>query len=119
MGSNPIVSNRLPQRMRIASQEVEGSSALPLKGNSMLVLSRFVGEEIEITAPDGTKLNLMVVEVRGDKVRLGITAPKEYIIWRKEIQEAIDGETDPKGARNTSRALAAAKATARKRMADA
>jgi cytosine deaminase len=54
----------------------------------MLVLSRqrdetvMIGDEIEIT----------IVDVRGDKVRLGIRAPKEVAVLRKEVYDAIRRE---------------------------
>ena len=56
----------------------------------MLVLSRKVGETVIITAPDGTQIVLMLVEVRGDKCRIGIAAPTTYTIHREEVQNAID-----------------------------
>ena len=56
----------------------------------MLVLSRKVGEAVIITAPDGTQIVLMMVEVRGDKARIGIAAPTSWTIHREEIQNAID-----------------------------
>lgn len=46
----------------------------------MLVLSRKVGEEIHI----GNDIILTVVAIRGDKVRIGITAPKTMTIMRPE-----------------------------------
>ncbi len=52
----------------------------------MLVLSRKEGESVII---DG-KITVMVVEIRGDKVRLGIEAPKDVSVNRKEVQDAID-----------------------------
>ena len=55
----------------------------------MLVLSRKVGEAVIITAPDGTQIVLMMVEVRGDKTRIGIAAPTTYTIYREEIQSRI------------------------------
>ena len=55
----------------------------------MLVLSRKVGETVIITAPDGTQIVLMLVEVRGDKVRIGIAAPKSYAVNREEVQQRI------------------------------
>ena len=54
----------------------------------MLVLSRqrdetiVIGEDIEVT----------VVDIRGDKVRLGISAPKHVTVHRKEVFEAIKRE---------------------------
>ena len=55
----------------------------------MLVLSRKVGETVIITAPDGTQIVLMLIEVRGDKARIGIDAPRTYTVHREEIQQKI------------------------------
>ena len=55
----------------------------------MLVLSRKVGEIVIITAPDGTSLVVMLVKVRGDKVRIGIAAPRSYAVNREEVQQRI------------------------------
>ena len=51
----------------------------------MLVLSRKQYEAIVI----GKDVVIEVVEIRGDKVRLGIQAPKEVPVHRKEVFEAI------------------------------
>lgn len=51
----------------------------------MLVLSRKVHEVIRIS----DDIELMVVEIRGDKVRLGISAPRDVPVHRGEIYEAI------------------------------
>ena len=55
----------------------------------MLVLSRKVNEKVIITAPDGTQIVLMLVEVRDDNARIGIAAPTTYTIYREEIQSRI------------------------------
>lgn len=47
----------------------------------MLVLTRKVGEKIVI---DG-RIEVEVVEVRGDRIRLGITAPREIPVHRAEV----------------------------------
>ncbi len=52
----------------------------------MLVLSRKRGESIVI----GNGITVTVVEVRGDRVRLGFNAPAEVPIHRKEVQQKID-----------------------------
>ena len=49
----------------------------------MLVLSRKVGEEIVI----GNNIHLMVVAIKGDIVRIGISAPKDVIVDRQEVHE--------------------------------
>lgn len=61
-----------------------------LKGFSMLVLSRTKNQEIMI----GDNIRIMVIDIRGDKVRLGITAPRDVVVHRHEIYEAIKGEQD-------------------------
>ena len=66
----------------------------------MLVLTRKLNEVIMI----GDDVRIMVVEIRGDKVRLGIEAPKEVPVHRLEVYEVIqnqrkenDGEDEPQG----------------------
>lgn len=54
----------------------------------MLVLSRQRDETIVI----GDNIEVTVVDIRGDKVRLGITAPKDISVHRKEVYEAIRRE---------------------------
>ncbi len=54
----------------------------------MLVLSRLRDETIMI----GDDVEITVVDIRGDKVRLGITAPSHIPVHRKEVYEAIKRE---------------------------
>jgi carbon storage regulator len=54
----------------------------------MLVLSRQRDESIMI----GDDVEIIIVDVRGDKVRLGITAPKDIPVHRREIYDAIQRE---------------------------
>ena len=58
----------------------------------MLVLSRQRDESIMI----GDSIVVTIVDIRGDKCRLGFTAPTDIAIHRKEVQEAIDKENAPK-----------------------
>jgi carbon storage regulator len=51
----------------------------------MLVLSRKRDQQVII----GDGIVITVVEIRGDKVRLGIEAPAEVSVHRKEVYEAI------------------------------
>jgi carbon storage regulator len=51
----------------------------------MLVLSRKKNESIVIN----NDITIVVVEIRGDKVRLGVEAPKEVPVHRQEVYEAI------------------------------
>ncbi len=54
----------------------------------MLVLSRQRDESIVI----GDKVVVTIVDIRGDKVRLGIQAPNEIPVHRQEVYEAIQRE---------------------------
>jgi carbon storage regulator len=58
----------------------------------MLVLSRQKDESIMV----GDDVEITIVDVRGDKVRLGITAPKEIPVHRREVYEAIKREKEEK-----------------------
>ncbi len=58
----------------------------------MLVLSRQKDESIMI----GDEVEITIVDVRGDKVRLGITAPKSIAVHRREIYDAIQREKKAK-----------------------
>lgn len=56
----------------------------------MLVLSRKKNQSIVINGD----ITIVVVEIRGDKVRLGVEAPKEIPVHRKEVHEAIRREIE-------------------------
>ena len=56
----------------------------------MLVLSRKKDESVVIN----NNIRIVVVEIRGDKVRLGVEAPKEVPVHRSEVYEAINSD-DP------------------------
>ena len=70
----------------------------------MLVLSRKRDQQIVI----GDGIVITVVEIRGDKVRLGINAPTEIPVHRQEVYEAIQRENlrasrlEPKDAKRLS-----------------
>ena len=64
----------------------------------MLVLSRKKNESIIIN----DNITVTVIEIRGDKVRLGIEAPKDVTVHRREVYEAIHGQGPP--AASTGRA---------------
>ena len=71
----------------------------------MLVLSRKKNESIVIN----NDITIVVVEIRGDKVRLGIEAPKEVPVHRREVYDAIkrnaavqDGDPATEAGSNTA-----------------
>jgi carbon storage regulator len=56
----------------------------------MLVLSRKKNESIVVD----DSIVITVVEIRGDKVRLGIEAPREVPIHRSEVREAMSAQSE-------------------------
>ncbi len=62
-----------------------GTGPGPNREVKMLILSRKTSEVIHI----GDNIRIMVVEIRGDKVRLGIEAPREIPVHRAEVLRAI------------------------------
>ena len=65
----------------------------------MLVLSRQRDESIVI----GDNVVITIVDIRGDKVRLGIEAPGEIPVHRQEVYEAIQRENRKSGHRRAAR----------------
>jgi carbon storage regulator len=82
----------LPQFIVYAWGSCKPSTRLAVQGRTMLVLSRKKDEKIII----GDNITVMVIEIRGDKVRLGIEAPKEVTVHRQEVYDAIKREQDEK-----------------------
>lgn len=68
----------------------------------MLVLSRKKNESIVIN----NDITIVVVEIRGDKVRLGVEAPKEIPIHRREVYDAIERNESKKPKEGTEAAEA-------------
>ncbi len=64
----------------------------------MLVLSRRINQSIKI----GDDIEIMIIEVRGDQVRVGVSAPRDIAVHRKEVYIQIQQENvkaaDPNGA---------------------
>src|SRR5437588_10943959 len=77
---------RIVRILQVGPKTSEGYTA-------MLVLSRKKNESIVIN----NDVIVTVVEIRGDKVRLGIVAPKEVPVHRQEVYDAIHGKV-PAGA---------------------
>jgi carbon storage regulator len=76
----------------------------------MLVLSRQVDETLYVFPHglDGPIIEITVVDIRGDKVRLGVNAPASMPVHRKEVYEALrremrEEEANAKFAADTAR----------------
>lgn len=68
----------------------------------MLILTRKSGETIRI----GDDISISVMEIRGNQVRLGITAPRDVVVHRQEVYETIQQQN-----REAATARASDKAT--------
>jgi carbon storage regulator CsrA len=68
----------------------------------MLILTRRTGETIMI----GDEVTITVLGVKGDQVRLGVTAPKVIPVHRQEIYDRIEAEKRAEAARKAKKPLA-------------
>lgn len=51
----------------------------------MLILSRKINEKLQI----GDQITITIIEVKGDQVKLGIDAPSDVKVFRRELYDAI------------------------------
>ena len=56
----------------------------------MLVLSRLVDERIRIDAPNGEVITIVICAAKPSNVRIGIDAPRNYVIRRQELVDEAD-----------------------------
>ncbi|MEA1890441.1 MAG: carbon storage regulator CsrA [Pseudomonadota bacterium] len=61
----------------------------------MLILTRHIGEKLNI----GDEIQIIVLGIKGNQVRIGINAPKEVSVHREEIYEKIKHENFADGDR--------------------
>ena len=93
-----IMQDVLSSPTRGAERKATGASYQSLlEWNIMLVLSRKTSESIIIN----DNIVVTVVDISGNKVRLGFTAPKEVTIHRKEVYERIQRSQAASDARRT------------------
>jgi len=59
----------------------------------MLILTRRIGESLMI----GDNVNVTVLGIRGNQVRIGVNAPKDVAVHREEIYDKIQNENDDRG----------------------
>lgn len=62
----------------------------------MLILTRKVGEALMV----GDDVNITVLGVKGNQVRIGVNAPKEVAVHREEIYQRIQKEKDESSAKD-------------------
>jgi carbon storage regulator len=68
---------------------------LKQQGESMLILTRKVGESLII----GDDVSIIVLGVKGNQVRIGVDAPKSVSVHREEIYNKIQDEKESSGNR--------------------
>lgn len=73
----------------------------------MLVLTRRPGEKVVFEGPHGEPIEVMVVAIRGDHVRLGITAAEDVQIYRPEARDRAPKAKPAKGAKSAKGAKGA------------
>jgi carbon storage regulator len=56
----------------------------------MLILTRRPGETLIIELPNGKQIDVTVLEVKGNQVRLGTDAPDDIAIVREELLERLE-----------------------------
>jgi len=86
----------LPARSFIFHRQGSSAEKTSREELKMLVLSRQRDETIVI----GDNIRITIVDVRGDKVRIGIDAPRDVSVHREEVYNAIQRESEgaPSGA---------------------
>jgi sRNA-binding carbon storage regulator CsrA len=47
-------------------------------------------QDIVIVCPDGTRVTFTLLSIAGNRARIGVSAPKEYVVHRGEVQVEID-----------------------------
>jgi carbon storage regulator len=55
----------------------------------MLILTRRIDESVRI----GDEITVKIIEIKGDAVRIGITAPREIVVHREEVARRIERES--------------------------
>jgi carbon storage regulator len=55
----------------------------------MLILTRRIDESVRI----GEEIAVKVISIKGDQVRIGITAPREIVVHREEVARRIERES--------------------------
>jgi carbon storage regulator len=86
----PVISDSLGNRLRRVFRlyccvESEAKGEL-----HMLILTRRPGETLIIELPNGKQIDVTVLEVKGNQVRLGTDAPDDIAIVRKELLERLE-----------------------------
>jgi carbon storage regulator len=73
----------------------------------MIVFSRKKNESIVVSGTDDTEVIISIVEIRDDKVRIGVVAPREMAVHRSEFHQTPQGESHQKASQSIINTLRA------------
>ena len=62
----------------------------------MLILTRRISESVFIIHPDGTLIDIRILGMAGNQVRIGVGAPKNLLVYRAEVMRRILDENNGK-----------------------
>jgi carbon storage regulator len=87
---NQLITMENENKVEVSTASLLWKMRIRWRDRRMLVLNRKIGEVIVVN----NNIRVIVVGIMGDKVRLGIDAPKEMTVHRKEVFDAIQREKE-------------------------
>ena len=101
---SPTLNRSVELRGNVAAYFATAIFELERKEQTMLILTRRVGETVMI----GDSVTVTILGVKGNQVRVGVNAPKEIAVHREEIYERIKREEQAAGGTAVRRPISGA-----------
>jgi carbon storage regulator len=92
---NEVVLSTPFDLLSLCDQEYDSGPRFA-RGTSMLILTRRITESVRI----GPNVTVTIVGIKGNQVRIGVSAPKDVAVHREEIFAKIQADTDPESRPN-------------------